>query len=79
MSLPKLRITYRAEGWRNGCRMTLADLNGGRTFEDVIIDNERWYGLHTDAERENLLLSLTRMKYPEVDWYLTRCFEIHHA
>ena len=39
--MSKLRITYYAEGHRNGCKVTLDNVCG-MVYDDFIIDANRW-------------------------------------
>ena len=39
--MSRLRITYYAEGHRNGCKVTLHDVCG-MVYDDFIIDANRW-------------------------------------
>lgn len=41
-----LRITYYAEGHRNGCKVTLSNVCG-RTYDDCIVASSRWYGCNS--------------------------------
>ena len=45
--MSKLRITYYAEGHRNGCVVTLHDVCG-LVHDDFIIDANRWYSCRYD-------------------------------
>lgn len=73
-----LRITYYATGWRNGCRVTLANVCGN-TFDDFYIDSNRWYLCNSAAEQESLLLGIARRDYPEIQWDHAHYVEIHNA
>lgn len=65
--MSKLRITYYAEGHRNGCVVTLHDVCG-LVHEDFIIDANRWYSCRTASEQEAIMLATARIRYPEVNW-----------
>lgn len=45
-----LRITYYAEGHRNGCKVTLSNVCG-RTYDDCIVASSRWYGCNSAREK----------------------------
>ena len=49
-----LRITYYAEGHRNGCKVTLSDVCG-RTYDDCIVALSRWHGCNSAREKESFL------------------------
>ena len=65
--MSKLRITYYAEGHRNGCLVTLAAVCGGRLYDDFIIDASRWYSCSA-SEKEAILLATAHIRYPEINW-----------
>ena len=73
-----LRITYYAEGHRNGCKVTLNDVCG-RTYDDCIVASSRWYGCNSAREKESFLLNIARRDYPEVEWESAHTVEIHNA
>ena len=73
-----LRITYYAEGHRNGCKVTLYDVCG-RTYDDCIVASSRWYGCNSAREQESFLLNIARRDYPEVEWESAHTVEIHNA
>ena len=75
--MSKLRITYYAEGHRNGCKVTLHDMCG-LVYDDFIIDANRWYSCR-ESEREAILLATARIRYPEVNWERAHCSGIHDA
>lgn len=76
--MSKLRITYYAEGHRNGCKVTLHEVCGW-IYDDVIIDANRWYFCSSASEQEAILLATARIRYPEVNWERARYTEIHNA
>lgn len=73
----KLRITYYAEGHRNGCKATISEVCG-RVWDDFIIDADRWYRC-TKSEQEAIMLATARIRYPEVNWESATIREIHDA
>lgn len=77
--MSKLRITYYAEGHRNGglCLVTLRDVCG-QIYDDVIIDAHRWYSC-TASERKTILLATARTRYPEIIWESAHDVQIHNA
>ena len=75
--MSKLRITYYAEGHRNGCKVTLHDVCG-LVYDDFIIDANRWYSC-SNSEREAILLGTARIRYPEVIWESAHDVQIHDA
>lgn len=75
--MSKLRITYYAEGHRNGCKVTLHDVCG-LVYDDFIIDANRWYSCR-ENERETIILATARIRYPEVNWERAHDTEIYDA
>lgn len=75
--MSKLRITYYAEGHRNGCKVTIHDVCG-MVYDDFIIDANRWY-CSSASEREAIILATARIRYPEVNWESASEREIHNA
>ena len=75
--MSKLRITYYAEGHRNGCKVTISEVCG-RVWDDFIIDADRWYRCR-ESEREAIMLATARIRYPEVNWESATVREIHGA
>lgn len=76
--MSKLRITYYAEGHRNGCKVTLHDVCG-QVYDDFIIDTNRWNLCHTSSDQEAIILATARLRYPEVNWERAHYTEIHQA
>ena len=75
--MSKLRITYYAEGHRNGCKATITEVCG-QVYDDFIIDANRWFRC-SDKEKETIMLATARIRYPEVNWESARYTEIHSA
>lgn len=48
--MSKFRITYYAEGHRNGCKVTLHDVCG-MVYDDFIIDANRWNLCHNSFDQ----------------------------
>lgn len=65
--MSKFRITYYAEGHRNGCKVTLHDVCG-LVYDDFIIDANRWNLCSRASEQEAIILATARIRYPEVNW-----------
>lgn len=76
--MSRLRITYYAEGNRNGCKVTLHDVCG-RVYDDFIIDTNRWNLCHNSFDQEAIILATARLRYPEVNWERAHYTEIHQA
>lgn len=73
-----LRITYYADGIRNGCATTLNDCCGN-TYDDFVISADSWNRCNTAKDQEDLLLSIARRDYPYVDWKHAHYLEIHQV
>lgn len=76
--MSRLRITYYAEGHRNGCKVTLHDVCG-LVYDDFIIDANRWNLCGGASGQEAIILATARIRYPEVNWESAHYTEIHNA
>lgn len=73
-----LRISYYAEGHKNGRKVTLYDCCG-HTFDSCVVAESRWRSCNTAREQESFLLNIARRDYPEVDWERAHYEEIKQA
>ncbi len=73
-----LRITYYAEGHKNGSRVNLNDVTGS-VFQDFLIEESRWNRAGTARGQEEIILGIVRRDYPEVQWEKAHYTEIHQA
>jgi len=73
-----LKITYYAEGRRNGCKVTLHDVCS-HTYDDFTVDLRRWQSCNSSREQEILILGIARRDYPEVNWEHAHYVEIHNV
>ena len=71
-----MRITYSADGHKNGNHVTLYDVCGS-AFATTSVSESEWGRCDTPREQESFLLNIARRDYPSVNWESASVVEIY--